>query len=83
MTPPGRRFLVFARESDTVCGIEFCVSAAVKTLPIMRRTQTGWLKTVTDEYGVDWRRPGHGGSHVYLHCRRRARDRIGSRETSD
>jgi hypothetical protein len=44
------------------------VSAAGKTLQKMRRSQTGWrideLQAVADEYGVDWRRPGHGGSHV-------------------
>lgn len=34
----------------------------------MRRTQLGWrieeLQSVAQEHGVDWRRPGHGGSHV-------------------
>jgi hypothetical protein len=44
------------------------VSAAGKTLQRMHKNQTGWrieeLQSVADEYGVDWRRPGHGGSHV-------------------
>ncbi len=44
------------------------VSAAGKTLQKMRRSQTGWhieeLQAVADEFGVAWRRPGHGGSHV-------------------
>jgi hypothetical protein len=44
------------------------VSAAGKTLQKMRGSQTGWrideLQSVATEYGVDWRRPGHGGSHV-------------------
>ena len=34
----------------------------------MRRNQAGWrideLQVVANEYGVEWRRPGHGGSHV-------------------
>ncbi len=34
----------------------------------MRRNQLGWrieeLQTVAEECGVEWRRPGRGGSHV-------------------
>jgi hypothetical protein len=34
----------------------------------MRRQQLGWriedLQAVADANGVDWRRPGRGGSHV-------------------
>lgn len=44
------------------------VSAAAKTLQKMRRNQAGWrigqLQFVAAEFGVDWRSPGHGGSHV-------------------
>jgi hypothetical protein len=44
------------------------VPAAVKTLQKMRRNHTGWrineLQAVADGCGVEWRRPGHGGSHV-------------------
>ena len=44
------------------------MSAAVKMLQKMRRTQEGWridqLQAVADGNGVEWRRPGHGGSHV-------------------
>jgi len=44
------------------------VAAASKTLPKMRRNQTGWridqLQSVAAENGVGWRTPGHGGSHV-------------------
>ena len=44
------------------------VSAAGKTLRTMRGNQTGWrideLQAVANEYGVGWRKPGHGGSHV-------------------
>jgi hypothetical protein len=44
------------------------VSAARKTLQKMRRNQAGWriddLQAIADGNGVEWRRPGHGGSHV-------------------
>ena len=44
------------------------MATAGKTLQTMRRTQTGWridqLQSVAAESGVDWRTPGHGGSHV-------------------
>jgi hypothetical protein len=34
----------------------------------MRGSQTGWrieeLQTVADDNGIEWRRPGRGGSHV-------------------
>jgi hypothetical protein len=44
------------------------VSAAGKTLQKMRRNQGGWrideLRAVANENDVEWRKPGHGGSHV-------------------
>lgn len=44
------------------------VSAVVKTLEKMRRNPVGWriedLQALAEVYGVEWRRPGHGGSHV-------------------
>jgi hypothetical protein len=44
------------------------VATAGKTLRKMRRNQTGWpideLQAVANENGVEWRKPGHGGSHV-------------------
>lgn len=44
------------------------VAASDKTLRRMRTGQVGWrieeLQTVADANGVEWRRPGHGGSHV-------------------
>lgn len=34
----------------------------------MRGNPVGWriddLQTVAEAYGLEWRRPGHGGSHV-------------------
>jgi hypothetical protein len=34
----------------------------------MRRNQSGWriedLQELAEEHGVEWRRPGRGGSHV-------------------
>jgi hypothetical protein len=44
------------------------VAASDKTLQKMRKGQLGWriedLQTVADANGVEWRRPGRGGSHV-------------------
>lgn len=44
------------------------MSAAAKTLGKMRGNPVGWriddLQTVAEAYGLEWRRPGHGGSHV-------------------
>ena len=44
------------------------VVATDKTLLKLRRNQKGWrieeLQSVACENGVDWRRPGRGGSHV-------------------
>jgi hypothetical protein len=44
------------------------VAASLKTLRKMRRNQSGWriedLQEVAEENGVEWRRPGRGGSHV-------------------
>jgi hypothetical protein len=42
--------------------------AAAKTLQKMRKNPVGWrieeLQAVAQENFVEWRRPGHGGSHV-------------------
>jgi hypothetical protein len=44
------------------------VAAAGKTLLSLRKNPKGWrieeLQKVAGENGVDWRRPGRGGSHV-------------------
>ena len=44
------------------------MAAADKTLSKLRRNQTGWrieeIQGVASENGIDWRRPGRGGSHV-------------------
>ena len=44
------------------------VAATDKTLLKLRRNQNGWrieeLQAVAGENGVEWRRPGRGGSHV-------------------
>jgi hypothetical protein len=44
------------------------VAAADKALQKMRERQLGWrieeLQAVADANGVEWRRPGRGGSHV-------------------
>jgi hypothetical protein len=44
------------------------ISMASKTLARMRKNAQGWrieqLQAVASEHGVDWRRPGRGGSHV-------------------
>ena len=44
------------------------VAATGKMLLKMRRNQKGWrieeLQTIAGGNGVDWRRPGRGGSHV-------------------
>lgn len=44
------------------------MAASDKTLQKMRSNQSGWriedLMRVADENGVEWRRPGRGGSHV-------------------
>ena len=44
------------------------LAATDKTLLRLRRNQKGWrieeLQTVAGENGVDWRRPGRGGSHM-------------------
>ena len=44
------------------------MAATDKMLLKLRRNQKGWrieeLQTVATENGVDWRRPGRGGSHV-------------------
>ena len=44
------------------------VAAVGKTLLRLRKNQQGWrieeLQKVAAENGVDWRRPGRGGSHV-------------------
>jgi hypothetical protein len=46
----------------------FCVAAADRALQKMRRNPAGWriedLLLVAEENGVEWRRPGRGGSHV-------------------
>jgi hypothetical protein len=52
---------------DTESGI-ICIVAADKTLRKMRKNRVGWrieeLQAVAEKHFVDWRRPGHGGSHV-------------------
>jgi hypothetical protein len=44
------------------------VAGADKSLRKMRESPSGWriedLLTVAKEKGLDWRRPGSGGSHV-------------------
>jgi hypothetical protein len=44
------------------------VGSSGKTLQTMRRNLTGWriedLQGVAEKNGVEWRRPGRGGSHV-------------------
>lgn len=44
------------------------MAASRKTIEKMRRNQSGWriedLQDVAGENGVEWRRPGRGGSHV-------------------
>lgn len=44
------------------------VAAPDKTLLKLRRNQDGWrieeLQAVACDNGIDWRRPGRGGSHV-------------------
>jgi hypothetical protein len=44
------------------------VAARGKVLLSLRKNQKGWrieeLQNVAAENGVDWRRPGRGGSHV-------------------
>ena len=44
------------------------VAGADKSLRKMRESRSGWriedLLTVAKENGLDWRRPGSGGSHV-------------------
>jgi hypothetical protein len=44
------------------------MGASGKTLRKMRQSQDGWrikdLISVAGASGVDWRRPGRGGSHV-------------------
>jgi len=44
------------------------VAASDKTLLKMRRNPSGWriedLMEVAEQNGVNWRRPGRGGSHV-------------------
>lgn len=44
------------------------MSASGKTLQKMRQSQGGWriddLISVAEGNGVEWRRPGRGGSHV-------------------
>jgi hypothetical protein len=54
--------------AGTGCGIIFIVAAASRILQQMRGSQTGWrieeLQTVADDNGIEWRRPGRGGSHV-------------------
>jgi len=44
------------------------VAASDKTLQKMRANQSGWriedFLRVAQENGVEWRRPGRGGSHV-------------------
>jgi hypothetical protein len=44
------------------------VGAIEKTLAKMRRNQAGWLiedlQRIAEGNDVEWRRPGHGGSHV-------------------
>jgi len=46
----------------------FDVAAADKALQKMRRNPAGWriedLLSIAEENGVEWRRPGRGGSHV-------------------
>jgi hypothetical protein len=52
---------------DTEYGI-MDLLAAGKILEKMRNNRVGWhieeLQTVAEENGVEWRRPGRGGSHV-------------------
>ena len=47
--------------------------AASKILQKMRQNPMGWrieeLQTVAEEHSVEWRRPGHGGSHVIFSAR--------------
>jgi hypothetical protein len=54
-------------EGDTKCGI-IVIVAGEKTLQKMRKNRMGWrieeLQAVAEENFVEWRRPGHGGSHV-------------------
>jgi hypothetical protein len=44
------------------------MGASGKTLQKMRQNQSGWriedLTTVAGSNGIEWRRPGRGGSHV-------------------
>lgn len=44
------------------------VAASDRTLQKMRTNQSAWriedLRRVAEEHGVEWRRPGRGGSHV-------------------
>jgi hypothetical protein len=44
------------------------VAASDKTLTEMRRNRNGWrieeLMAVAGRNGIEWRRPGRGGSHV-------------------
>jgi hypothetical protein len=44
------------------------MGASDKTLQKMRRNQAGWrmedLMSVAGNSGIEWRRPGRGGSHV-------------------
>jgi hypothetical protein len=44
------------------------VPASEKILQKMRRSQLGWriedLQAVANENGLEWHRPGRGGSHV-------------------
>jgi hypothetical protein len=44
------------------------VGASGKTLQKVRRNPSGWriedLLDVAEDNGVEWRRPGRGGSHV-------------------
>ena len=44
------------------------MAAADKALQKMRKRQLGWriekLQAVADANGVEWRRPGRGGSHA-------------------
>ena len=44
------------------------VAASDKTLHRMRRNQSGWriedFIRIAEQNGVEWRRPGRGGSHV-------------------
>ncbi len=53
---------------DTECGIIITMAASDKTLRKMRQSPTGWriedVQEIAEKNGVDWRRPGRGGSHV-------------------